>query len=66
MSHLPPPASLDPPADSVWGDPTRFLFTVFLWASAMCGTWQGCEAKRDRQRVEQQLREIKALIEAKR
>jgi hypothetical protein len=38
---------------------------MFLWVSAMVGTWQGCEARHDRRRIDEQLREIKALIEAK-
>ena len=66
----PPPT--DASGSDGWGDPSKFLLAIFLWVSAMLGTWQECEAKRDRQeskrdrqRVEEQLREIKALIEAR-
>lgn len=58
----PPPT--DASGSDGWGDPSKLLLAIFLWVTAMLGTWQGCEAKRDRQRVEEQLREIKALIEA--
>lgn len=65
MSPLPisPDGASEEPGPSGWGDPTKFLFTVFLWISATMGLFQGCEAKRDRRRVETQLQEIKALIE---